>query len=87
MIKLMIVTIWRSTHFLTEYTHFGRGVGMSEAQEGRARAQCLVVLQASISTGWSGQERRELREKMVRNASRARFQSHLPQHLSLSIKK
>lgn len=61
MIKLLILTIWRSTHFLTEYT-FWQG-GMSEAQEGRARGPSALssCRPASPLVGVE-QERRELRK-------------------------
>ena len=87
MIKLLTVTICGSTTSLQNTHIFAGGVWMSETQKGRVWAQSLMAPQASISSSWSGEESRELRERMLRNALRAGFQSHLPQHHSLSIKK
>ena len=85
MIKLVTVTICRSTTSLQNTHIFAGGVWMSETQKGRV--QSLMAPQANISSGWSGEESRELRERMVRNASRNASIPSFPTPLPVNKKK
>lgn len=56
MITLVTVTIWRSTHFLTEYTHFGRGC-QRPRKGGLGPVPCRPADQHLHQLEWAGEKR------------------------------